>query len=410
MTRLATSWLVYRLTDSPFMLGLAGFAGQIPALVLSPLAGVWADRWDRRRTMLCTQTLAMLQALALAALTLTGTINVTWLIALAFLQGVINSFETPARQAFVMDMIEDRADLCNAIALNSTIVNLGRLAGPAIAGVVIASAGEGFCFLIDGMSYIAVLSSLLAMKRISVQPSRAGKKAWQEFREGWHYSYHSPAIRSILLMLAWGSLVAMPFSTLLPIVANDILGGEACPLGFLTAAVGLGALVCAVAMAMRETLVGGKWLVIASSTLGCSLILFSFSRSVWVSLLLMFCAGFGMMRQVVAGDTILQAIVDDGKRGRVMSFYTVAVFGFSPIGSLIGGSLAASFGAPHTLMVSGLLSVLAAVWFWTRLPAVRRATVQSIDPAHNRTVEPHSQLAPAPVSAWPARISVFARR
>ena len=374
MTRLATGWLVYRLTDSPFMLGLAGFTGQISALVLSPLAGVWVDRLNRHRTLVGTQVSAMVQSLALAVLALSGSINIVWIIVLTFMQGVINTIETPARQSFVIEMVEDRADLSNAIALNSSIVNAGRLIGPAIAGIVIAWVGEGYCFLIDGLSYIAVIYSLLAMKLRPVETRRPEKHVWHEMLEGWRYSVSSPAIRWILLMLSLVSLIGMPFSTLMPIMARDVLHGGANTLGFLTAAVGMGALVCAVTLAMRKSVIGlGKWLAIAAATLGGSLILFGLSRNFWLSMILMFGAGFGMMQQIVTSNTILQTIVADDKRGRVMSFYSLSVFGFLPIGSLIGGSLAAKFGAPATLMLGGALCLLAAVWFWGRLPEVRRA-------------------------------------
>jgi MFS family permease len=374
MTRLATSWLVYRLTDSAFLLGMAGFLGQIPALFLSPIAGVWVDRLDRHRTMIVTQVLAMLQSLALAALALSGAINIGWILVLTFFQGVINTFETPARQSFVIQMVEDRADLSNAIALNSSIVNAGRLIGPAIAGMVIAWVGEGMCFLIDGISYIAVVYSLLAMRNLRPAHVHEKKHVWHELKEGWRYIVTSPALKWILLMLGFVSLVGMPFSVLTPIFADKILGGGAHTLGFLTAATGVGALLCAILMAMRRTVLGlGRWLGLAAAILGGSLILFGISRNFWWSLLLMFGAGFGMMQQIVGSNTILQTIVADDKRGRVMSFYSGAVFGFLPIGSLAAGSLAARIGAPMTMIISGGLCMLAALWFMGRLPEIRKA-------------------------------------
>ena len=374
MTRLATSWLVYRLTDSAFLLGLVGFLGQIPALFLSPLAGVWVDRWDRHRSMLITQALAMVQSLALAALTLTHTINMPWILFLTFLQGVINTFETPARQSFVIQMIEDRSALGNAIALNSSIVNTGRLVGPAIAGVVIAWVGEGYCFLIDGISYIAVLYSLLAMKNLLPGRRNPQRHVLHELAEGWRYIVASAAIRWILLMLGLVSLIGMPFTVLLPIVADKVLGGGAHTLGFLTAGTGLGALSCAVALAMRQSVRGlGKWLGIAAAILGVSLILFGLSHSFWWSMALMFGAGYGMMQQIVTSNTILQTIVADDKRGRVMSFYAMSVFGFLPIGSLFAGMLASWMGAPNTLILGGALCLLASVWYFGRLPDIRRA-------------------------------------
>ena len=373
MTRVATSWLVYRLTDSAFLLGVVGFLGQIPALFLSPLAGVWVDRWDRHRAMVITQAMAMVQSLALAVLTLTHTINIPWILVLTFLQGVINTFETPARQSFVVQMIEDRADLSNAIALNSSIVNAGRLVGPAIAGIVIAWVGEGYCFLIDGVSYIAVIYSLLAMKNLLPGLRNPPRHIGHELAEGWRYIISSPAIRWILLMLGLVSLIGMPFTVLMPIIADKVLGGGAHTLGFLTAATGLGALACAVALAMRGSVRGlGKWLGIAAAILGVSLILFGLSRSFWWSMVLMFGAGYGMMQQIVTSNTILQTIVADDKRGRVMSFYSMSVFGFLPIGSLFAGMLASWMGAPNTLILGGALCLLASVWYFGRLPEIRR--------------------------------------
>lgn len=373
MTRLATSWLVYRLTGSAFLLGVTGFLSQIPALFLSPLAGVWVDRWDRHRAMTITQILAMIQSLALAVLTLSGHISMPWILGLTLMQGLINTFETPARQSFVIQMVDDRADLSNAIALNSSIVNAGRLVGPAIAGLVIAAYGEGFCFLIDGLSYIAVVYSLLAMKNLRPGLRNPPKHVWHELTEGWRYIVSSAAIHWILLMLGLVSLIGMPFSVLMPIVADKVLGGGAHTLGFLTAATGLGALACAVMLAMRQSVVGlGKSLGFAALLLGSSLILFGLSRSFWLSMVLMFGAGYGMMQQIVGSNTILQTIVADDKRGRVMSFYSLSVFGFLPIGSLFAGSIAARIGAPHTLIMGGALCVLASIWYFGRLPAIRR--------------------------------------
>ncbi len=373
MTRVATSWLVYRLTDSAFLLGVVGFLGQIPALFLSPLAGVWVDRWDRHQAMVITQAMAMVQSLALAVLTLTHTISMPWIFFLTFLQGVINTFETPARQSFVIQMIDDRSALSNAIALNSSIVNAGRLVGPAIAGIVIAWVGEGYCFLIDGISYIAVLYSLLAMKNLLPGLRNPPRHIGHELVEGWRYILSSPAIRWILLMLGLVSLIGMPFTVLMPIFADKILGGGAHTLGFLTAATGLGALACAVALAMRRSVRGlGKWLGIAAAILGVSLILFGLSRSFWWSMVLMFGAGYGMMQQIVTSNTILQTIVADDKRGRVMSFYSMSVFGFLPIGSLFAGMLASWMGAPNTMILGGALCLLASVWYFGRLPEIRR--------------------------------------
>jgi MFS family permease len=374
MTRLATSWLVYRLTDSAFLLGLVAFCEQIPSLVLSPFAGVWVDRWNRHRTLVAAQTGMMLQSFSLAALTLTGTVNIHWIIVLSVIQGVLQAFETPARQAFVIQMVEDRADLSNAIALNSSIFNMGRLVGPAIAGAVITAVGEGWCYFIDGASYLAVIAGLLIMTLRPQEMRSVRREVLHELSEGWSYIVSHAAIKYILLMLALVAMVGMPFSTLLPIMAGRVLGGGAHTLGFLTAATGVGAFTCAVLLALRKSVIGlGKWLAIASAMLGGSLVIFGMSRMLWLSLIMMFGAGFGMMQQIVTSNTILQTIVADDKRGRVMSFYAVAVFGFTPIGSLLSGTLAARFGAPETMMLQGALCLMAAGWFWGRLPEVRKA-------------------------------------
>ena len=373
MTRLATSWLVYRLTDSALLLGIVAFAGQIPVFFLSPLAGVWVDRWNRQRAMIITQTLAMIQSLALAALALSGHINIGWVIFLTTMQGLINTFETPARQAFMVDMIDDRAALGNAIALNSSIVNGGRLVGPAIAGLVIAAVGEGYCFLIDGLSYIAVIYSLIVMRIRPEEDRKPQRHVWHELVEGWRYVVDTPPIRWILLMLSVISLIGMPYSVLLPIMAGRVLMGGAHTLGFLSAAAGVGALTAAISLAVRKSVRGlSRWIGVASAIMGASLILFGLSHWFWLSLVLMAGTGFGMMQQIAGSNTILQTITADDKRGRVMSFYALSVLGFTPIGSLLAGMLASRIGAPATLITSGVLCILAALWFMGRLPEIRR--------------------------------------
>ncbi|HEX5432380.1 MAG TPA: MFS transporter [Bryobacteraceae bacterium] len=372
MTRIATSWLVYRLTDSAFLLGITGFAGQIPAFFLAPLAGVWIDRWNRHRTLVVTQILAMIQSLALAALALSGLINIWWIIGLVFFQGLINAFDMPARQAFVVEMIEQRSDLGNAIALNSSMVNGARLIGPAIAGVIIAAAGEGYCFLIDGLSYIAVVASLLAMNIRPAEARVSNKRVLEELAEGWKYVTASPPIRSILLLLALVSLVGMPYSVLVPIMAGGILHGDANTLGFLMGMSGVGALVSAISLAMRRSVVGlGRMIPISAAIFGAGLAFFGLSRLLWISLVMMMFVGFGMMQQMAASNTILQTIVEDDKRGRVMSFYTLAILGVAPIGSLVAGSVAAKIGTPATLMIGGVLCAVGGLWFWRKLPVLR---------------------------------------
>jgi MFS family permease len=372
MTRIASSWLVYRLTDSAFLLGVVGFAGQIPALALAPFAGVWVDRWDRRRTLIVTQVLSMVQSLALAALTLAGIITIAELILLSLFQGFINAFDMPARQAFVVEMIEDRADLSNAIALNSSMVNAGRLIGPAIAGIVVAAVGEGWCFLIDGLSYIAVIISLLLMSVRQRERPEQHTRVLTELAEGWRYVSRFAPIRSILLLLALVSLVGMPYTVLMPVFASDVLHGGAHTLGFLMAASGVGALSAAISLAVRRSVLGlGRVIPASAVVFGAGLIGFGASRFTWLSLLLMFVTGFGMMRQMAASNTVVQTIIEQDKRGRVMAFYSMAFIGIAPFGSLLAGTLASRIGAPVTMMGGGALCVVGGAWFARQLPRLR---------------------------------------
>lgn len=373
MTRLATSWLVYRLTGSALLLGIVGFAGQIPTFLFAPLAGVWVDRLDRRQVLVVTQILAMLQSLALAVLTLARHINIQEIIWLSAFQGLINAFDMPARQVFLVQMVEDKQHLGNAIALNSSMVNLARLVGPSLAGAVIAVSGEGYCFLIDGISYIAVIASLLAMR---LQPG--GVKATTvsilgQLKEGWKYVSGFAPVRTILLLFAMVSLMGWPFTVLMPIFAGQILKGGPHTLGFLMGAVGIGALVSAISLALRKTVLGlGRMIPISTACLGVGLILFGMSRVLWVSLMLMLVCGFGMMQQMAASNTIIQTIVEDDKRGRVMSFYAMAFVGMAPFGSLLAGVLAHAIGAPLTVMLSGVCCVAGAIWFATQVRTIRK--------------------------------------
>ena len=373
MTRIATSWLVYRLTGSAALLGIVGFAGQIPTFVLGPFAGVWVDRWDRHRTLVVTQVLSMLQSFALAALALAKVITIPQLVWLSLAQGVINAFDMPARQAFVVQMIEDRDDLGSAIALNSSMVNAARLIGPSIAGLIIAAASEGYCFLIDGISYIAVIISLLAMRINRSQAKRKPTAMAHELREGWRYVTRFAPIRNILLLLALVSLVGMPYSVLVPIFAARVLHGGPDTLGFLMGASGVGALAGAVALAARRSVLGlGRVIPFAAAAFGAGLIGFAFSHLLWLSLLMMLVTGGAMMQQLAASNTILQTIVEEDKRGRVMSFYSMAFMGMAPFGSLLAGFLAQKIGAPYTLAISGSICIAGALWFATRLLAIRK--------------------------------------
>jgi MFS family permease len=364
LTRIATSWLVYRLTGSELLLGVVGFASQVPMLILSPFSGVLVDRWDRHRILVITQILSAVQSLALAVLTLKGIITVPEIIALQIVQGIINSFDTPARQAFVVEMISDREDLPNAIALNSSMVNTSRILGPSIGGVLIAAFGEGWCFSIDAISYLAVIASLLAM-RLTIGPRKAtGQRMLQELRTGVAYTFGFPPVWALLLLVAVTGTMGMPYVTLMPVIASKVLHGGPHTLGILMTASGVGALIGTLYLASRRTIVGlGKLIVLATLVLGVGLIQFSFSNTLTVSLLMLPFVGAGMMVQTASANTILQTIVDEKLRGRVMAFYSMAIMGTQPIGSLLAGVLADRIGAQHTIFLGGAVCAAAGVWF-----------------------------------------------
>jgi MFS family permease len=374
MTQIATAWLVYRLTNSALLLGVVGFAGQIPSFLLAPVAGVLVDRWNRHRLLVATQALAMAQSLALAALTGAGVVKIWHVIALSAFQGMVNAFDMPARQAFVVEMVERREDLSNAIALNSLMVNSARLLGPSLAGVIIAAVGEGWCFMLDGVSYLAVIASLLLMTLPrAVAEQIEEENLLRQFRAGWDYIVRFKPIRNILLLLALVSLVGMPYTVLMPIFAEDILSGGPYTFGWLMAASGVGALMGALFLAARKTVLGlGKFIPAMAVVFGAGLIAFSFSRALWLSLLLRVVTGLGFMAQMAVSNTLLQTIVEEDKRGRVMSFYTVAVMGTMPFGSLLAGAVGARIGAPHTLLISGICCIVGALWFAKTLPSLRR--------------------------------------
>jgi len=375
MTRVATSWLVYRLTGSAWILGLVGFIGQFPAFLLAPFAGVWVDRLDRRTVLLWTQALAAVQSLLLAALTLTKLITIWEILALSAFQGLINAFDMPGRQAFLVQMVEDRQDLGNAIALNSSMVNMARLVGPSLAGPVIAGFGEGYCFLIDGLSYFAVIASL-ALMRIKPLAARPNHRASMvdQLREGWAYVSGSIPVRTILLLFALVSLMGIPYLVLMPIFAAKVLHGGPHTLGLLMGASGVGALVSAFSLAVRKTVLGlGKMIPVAAIAFGAGLILFGLSHVMWLSMLMMLVTGFGMMQRMAASNTIIQTVVPEDRRGRVMSYYTMALVGMTPFGSLLAGSLAHLLGAPHTVIITGSVVILGGIWFASQLPAIHRA-------------------------------------
>lgn len=373
MTRVATSWLVYRLTKSSLLLGTVGFAGQIPTFLLAPLAGVIVDRIDRRKVLVWTQTMAMVQSLVLAWLTLSQRVNIAEILVLSAMQGVINAFDMPGRQSFMVKMVEDRADLSNAIAINSSMVNVARLIGPSLAGLLIAATNEGWCFLVDGVSYIAVIASLVMMRLPSTGEHASGTSMVTQLSEGWTYvSNHAP-IRTILLLFALLSLMGWPFMVLMPIFAAQVLHGGPHTLGFLMGAVGVGSLTCALSMVLRRSVVGlTRMLPIGAAAFGLGLIFFGISTNLWLSMAMMLVTGFGMMQGLTASNTILQTLVDEKMRGRVMSYYTMAFVGMAPFGSLLAGALAHAIGAPRTVTVSGIACVLGSLWFWSRLRGIRK--------------------------------------
>jgi MFS family permease len=372
MTRVATSWLVYRLTKSPLLLGTVGFAGQIPTFLLAPLAGVVVDRFDRRTLLVWTQSAAMVQSLLLAWLTLSHRINIYEVLALSVVQGFVNAFDMPGRQSFMVKMVQDKADLSNAIAINSSMVNAARLVGPALAGMLIAATNEGWCFAVDGVSYIAVIASLLMMRVPADRIHRAATSAMTELREGWSYVAGIAPIRTILTLFALLSLMGWPFMVLMPIFAAQVLHGGPHTLGFLMGALGLGSLGCALSMVMRRNVRGlTKMLPIGAGAFGAGLVLFGLSNSLWLSMAMMLVTGFGMMQGMVASNTILQTLVDEKMRGRVMSYYTMAFVGMAPFGSLLSGFMAHELGAQRTVIVSGTACILGALWFWSRLAGIR---------------------------------------
>jgi len=394
MTRVATSWLVYRLTRSSLALGAVGFAGQIPTFLLAPFAGVLVDRIDRRTILIWTQVLAMVQSLALAWLTLTHRINIAEVLALSIMQGLINAFDMPGRQSFMVKMVEDKADLSNAIAINSSMVNVARLVGPSLAGIVIAASNEGWCFTIDGVSYIAVIISLFMMRVPHTPEPRSQTTMVAQLREGWTYVAGFPPIRVILSLFALISLMGWPFMVLMPIFAAQVLHGGPHTLGFLMGAAGVGSLTSALALVARRSVRGlTRVIPIGAACFGVGLIGFGLSHWLWLSMLLMLLTGFGMMQGVTSSNTILQTLVDERMRGRVMSYYTMAFVGMAPFGSLLAGAMAHLIGAPDTVIVSGVACIVGSLWFWSRLKSIR---------AHMRPIYERLGIIPAGLTQEPA--------
>jgi MFS family permease len=371
MQTVAQSWLVYRLTGSSLLLGTVGFASQIPVFLLAPLGGIMADRHDRQRIVIGTQAASMVLALLLAVLTLTGTVQVWHIVVLATLLGVANAFDVPARQAFLVDMV-GREDLMNAIALNSSMFNGARIVGPAVAGVLVAMIGEGWCFFANGVSYVAVIVGLVMMR--VPRPSRKPPPGspWTQIVEGFRFVGHTRPIRAILLLLGLVSLVAMPYTVLMPVFADRILHGGAGGLGILMSATGVGALLAAFTLASRTGVRGlGRWVAYSCGGFGASLVLFAISRSFWLSTALLVPAGFCMMLQMASSNTLIQTMVPDQLRGRVMAVYSMMFMGMAPFGALMGGALAHRLGAPLTVAMGGVACMGGAVWFGLTLPGIR---------------------------------------
>ena len=384
MQQIALLWLVYRLTGSAFWLGFVGFVGRLPTFLIAPFAGVIADRYDRRTLVVVTQTLAMLQAFVVAALAFAGVITVWQIVALGVFLGLVNCFDIPVRQSFVVEMVDRREDLPNAIALNSLLMNGGRLIGPSLAGIIIYEAarlgqhffshityfGEAVCFFFNGASYLAVIWALLVM-RVPRRPASPHKRVHHELIEGFQYAFHHVPILSVLLLLTLVSLMGMPYAVLMPVVAKEVLHGTSKTYGFLMAAVGVGALMGAFLMATRRDGRGlADKIAMAAFIFGAGLVGFSLARNVPLAMVLLVVVGFGMMIQMVSSNTLLQTVVDDDKRGRVMSLYTMSFMGMAPFGSLLAGGLASWLGTPTTLGVSGVACILGAAGFTLALPTL----------------------------------------
>src|SRR6266568_1061725 len=372
MQQVAMGWLVYRQTGSALLLGVIGFVSHIPTFVLAPLAGVLSDRWDRRRIIIVTQSLSLLQATLLALFVLSHQIQVWQIIAISSLLGLINAFDFPVRQSFVVDLVERKEDLGNAIALNSTMYNSARLIGPSVAGILVATIGEGYCFLINAASYLAVIVAVTLIRTETVKPTEGNRDILAELAEGFGYAFGFRPIRSILALLGLIGLMGMSYNVLLPIFAKDILGGGPQTYGFLMTAVGVGSLACTFYMASRRSVLGLGRIVGASAALfGTGLICFALSRNLTLSLFFLALSGVGAMAHSASSNTIIQTIVEDDKRGRVMSLYTMLYSGTTPIGNLMSGAVAEWIGSPATLLICGISCLAGGVLFACRLHMVR---------------------------------------
>jgi len=373
MQNIALSWLIYRLTGSVFLLGLIGFTSQIPTLLLTPVTGVVTDRFNRLNILKLTQTCYLLLALAMTLLVMLNQIEVWHIIVLSVLGGVITAFDAPARQSLVINLIDNPDDLGNAIALNSAIFNGARLIGPAVAGVTIAAVGEGVCFLLNTLSFFAVLAALMNI-RIHANPVAAKQENLKKsFREGWQYTFHSVPIRMLITLLALLSLAGFSFIVLLPAYAKEILHGSSDTLGYLMSALGAGALLAALYMASRQNVIGlSKILAMNIGIVSAAVVLASFTQQVAFALIWCFFGGLSMILLLSSINTLLQTITDEDKRGRVMSFYAMALMGTTPIGNLIAGYIASKIGIPYTFLIFGVITLGTGVWFSLNLKAFRK--------------------------------------
>jgi MFS family permease len=369
----AVTWLVYKMTNSAFILGIVGFSGQLPLFIIAPFAGVLADRWDKKRMLLITQSMALVQALILSILVFLNMIAIWHLILLSIFLGIINAFDMPIRQSFVVEMLDNqKQDLNNAIALNSSMVNGARLIGPSIAGILIATVGDGWCFALNCLSYLAVIISLVRMKIIKIPVKKVQTRVIGQLKEGFTYTFGFKPIKYLILLLATVSLIGTPLTLLAPVFAKDFLHGNASTFGFLMSAYGTGALVGAIYLLNKKNVLGlGKLIALAVFIFGGGMIAFSMSRLLWLSIGIMMLAGLGMMLHVASTNTMLQTLAEENKRGRVMSFYAMAFRGMSPFGSLISGSLAGLIGAPVTLMLGGAGCLVAVSVYFRKLPSLR---------------------------------------
>lgn len=371
MQTVAESWLVYRLTHSSLLLGVAGFASQIPVFLVAPVGGIVADRYNRHRVVIATQTAAMILAGTLAGLVLSHKVQVWHIFLLASLLGVVNAFDIPGRQSFLVDMV-GKEDLMNAIALNSSMFNGARIIGPAIAGILVAKIGEGWCFAANSLSYIAVITGLLMMRvpPPTYRPARGSPV--MHLLEAFRWVRTTGPIRALLLLLGVVSLVAMPYTVLMPVFADKILHGGARGLGILMGATGVGALLGALTLAARTGVRGlGRWVAISCGGFGLSLILFALSRNFWLSVGLLVPVGFCMMLQMSSSNTLIQSMVPDQLRGRVMALYSMMFMGMAPFGALFGGAIADRIGAPFTIVIGAVVCLAGAAWFFTQLPKIR---------------------------------------